>query len=142
MTSGRNALYGIAALFKSDAKVGDRLPYDRLIDERTILLRDGSLMQSIQLDGFAFETADTDEVNHRQVLRNAAFRAIGNSRFVVYHHIIRRRVRVGFESHFENPAAALIDARWQEPKFNPWSAMALNAKNGMYINRRYIPWMM
>ncbi|MGA7714254.1 MAG: hypothetical protein WCA81_20340, partial [Rhizomicrobium sp.] len=85
-----------------------------MIDERTILLRDGSLMQSIQLDGFAFETADTDEVNHRQVLRNAAFRAIGNSRFVVYHHIIRRRVRVGFESHFENPAAALIDARWQE----------------------------
>ena len=114
MTSGRKALYGIAKLFKSDAKVGDRLPYDRLIDDRTILLRDGSLMQSIQLDGFAFETADTDEVNHRQVLRNAAFRAIGNSRFVVYHHIIRRRVRVGFKSHFENPAAALIDARWQE----------------------------
>jgi len=34
MTSGRKALYGIAKLFKSDARVGDRLPYDRLIDDR------------------------------------------------------------------------------------------------------------
>jgi type IV secretion system protein VirB4 len=114
MTSDRKARQGLAKLFQSEAKAGDRLPYQRLIDDHTIVLRDGSLMQSIQIDGFAFETADTDEVNHRQILRNAAFRAIGNSRFVIYHHIIRRRVRVGFDTQFENPVAAAIDARWQE----------------------------
>lgn len=114
MTRGRSSSAGFAKWLKSEAKAGDRLPYDRLIGDETIQLRDGSLMQSIQLDGFAFETADTEEVNHRQVLRNAAFRAVGNSRFVVYHHIIRRRVRVGFDSSFDNPVADLIDARWQE----------------------------
>lgn len=114
MKARRPPSSGIAKWFGSEARVGDRLPYDRLIDERTILLRDGSLMQSIQLEGFAFETADTDDVNHRQVLRNAAFRAVGSSRFVVYHHIIRRRVSVGFESRFDNPIAGMIDARWQE----------------------------
>ncbi len=110
MTAGRR----IAEWFKSEARVGDRLPYDRLIGDQTVLLRDGSLMQSLQLEGFAFETADTDDLNHRQVLRNAAFRAIGNSRFVLYHHIIRRRVSVDCEAPFEQPVAQMIDARWQE----------------------------
>jgi type IV secretion system protein VirB4 len=104
----------ITKWFKSEARVGDRLPYDRLADDRTVLLRDGSLMQSIQLVGFAFETADTDDVNHRQVLRNAAFRAVGNARFVIYHHIIRRRVGVDGDALFEQPVARMIDARWQE----------------------------
>ncbi len=114
MPSGRKTSSGITKWFKSEARVGDRLPYDRLVDDHTILLRDGSLMQSILLEGFAFETADTSEVNHRQALRNAAFRAAGNSRFVIYHHIIRRRVNAGFDASFQNPVAALIDARWQE----------------------------
>ena len=114
MNLGRKNFSGFAWWFKSEAKVGDRLPYDRLINDRTVLLRDGSLMQSIHLEGFAFETADTDEVNHRQIVRNAAFRAIGNSRFVIYHHIIRRRVSVGLEAKFDNPVARLINRSWQD----------------------------
>jgi len=114
MNPGRPTSSGIANWFKSEARVGDRLPYDRLVDDHTILLRDGALMQSIQLEGFAFETADTEEVNHRQLLRNAAFRAVGNSRFIIYHHIIRRRVDVAFEARFKDPVAQMIDARWQE----------------------------
>ncbi|WP_443750206.1 VirB4 family type IV secretion/conjugal transfer ATPase [Asticcacaulis solisilvae] len=105
---------GFASWFKTEARVGDRLPYDHFLDDRTIVLRDGSLMQSIYLEGFAFETADTEEVNHRQIVRAAALRAIGSSRFVLYHHIIRRRVSVGLESSFEDPVCSLIQEKWQQ----------------------------
>jgi type IV secretion system protein VirB4 len=42
---------------------GDHLPYLAQIDEHTLLLRDGRLMQVIMLDGLLFETADTVERN-------------------------------------------------------------------------------
>ena len=105
---------GFAGWFRTEQRAGDRLPYDRLLDDRTIVLRDGSVMQSIYLEGFAFETADTDEVNHRQIIRAAALRAIGSSRFVLYHHIIRRRVGVGLSAAYDDPVCNLIQQTWQD----------------------------
>ena len=114
MADGPKTLKGFASWFATEKRVGERLPYDRLLDDRTIVLRDGSLMQSLYLEGFAFETADTEEVNHRQIIRAAALRAIGSSRFVLYHHIIRRRVSVGLQSTFDDPVCNLIQQRWQD----------------------------
>ncbi|ESQ87184.1 type VI secretion protein [Asticcacaulis sp. AC460] len=105
---------GFAGWFKNEQRVGERLPYDRLLDDRTIVLRDGSLMQSIYLEGFAFETADTEEVNHRQIVRAAALRAVGSSRFVLYHHIIRRRVSVTMPASYDDPVCGHIQQQWQD----------------------------
>jgi type IV secretion system protein VirB4 len=114
MADGPKTLSGFGSWFAKEQRVGDRLPYDRLLDDRTIVLRDGSLMQSLYLEGFAFETADTDEVNHRQIIRAAALRAVGSSRFVLYHHIVRRRVSVGLQSSFDDPVCNLIQRKWQD----------------------------
>lgn len=114
MADAPKPLTGFAGWFKKEQRVGERLPYDRLLDDRTIALRDGSLMQSIYLEGFAFETADTDEVNHRQIVRAAALRAVGSSRFVLYHHIIRRRVTVSMPATYDDPVCNLIQQQWQD----------------------------
>ncbi|MGA9657894.1 MAG: VirB4 family type IV secretion/conjugal transfer ATPase [Asticcacaulis sp.] len=114
MADGSKHFNGFARLAGREQRVGDRLPYDRLLDDRTIVLRDGSLMQSLYLEGFAFETADTDEVNHRQIIRAAALRAIGSSRFVLYHHIIRRRVSVALPATYDDPVCAQIQQNWQD----------------------------
>ncbi len=92
---------------------GDRLPYSRMQDERTVVLRDGSLMQCLHLEGFAFETAETVELNHRQAMRDAALKAVAGSRFVVHHHILRRRVTVALEADYTDPVCAEIDRRWR-----------------------------
>ena len=39
---------GAAAWSAKEARAGDRLPYARLVDEHTVLLRDGALMVSLQ----------------------------------------------------------------------------------------------
>ncbi len=96
-----------------EARAGKHLPYAALADERTIALRDGSLLQVIQLRGLAFETADSQDLNHALAGRDAALRAIAHSRFVIHHHVIRRRVSPSIEGRFEDPVCAEIDKRWR-----------------------------
>ncbi|OYX07144.1 MAG: type VI secretion protein [Sphingomonadales bacterium 32-68-7] len=105
---------GAAAWSAKEAHAGDRLPYARLVDEHTLLLRDGSLMCALQVPGLLFETEDTDALNAHAATREVMLRANLDARFVLYHHVIRRRVSVGLEATFDDPLAAHIDRRWRE----------------------------
>ena len=105
---------GAAAWSAKEARVGDRLPFARLVDENTLLLRDGSLLTSIQVPGLLFETEDTDALNAHAATREVMLRSTLDSRFVMYHHVIRRRVEVELDAEFEDPLARHIDARWKE----------------------------
>jgi type IV secretion system protein VirB4 len=104
---------GLAAWGRREQRAGDWLPYARLLDPRTVMLRNGALMQVLHLEGFAFETADTEDVDHRLALRDTLLRALAHSRLVVHHHVIRRRVEVRLEGRFEDPVCAAVDEHWQ-----------------------------
>lgn len=92
---------------------GRHLPYARHVDDHTIETRDGLLMQVIQLRGLLFETADTDDLNHRKRLRDATLQAIGSSRYAVYHHVIRREAEAGLEAEYPDAFAARLDEAWR-----------------------------
>ena len=91
---------GAAAWSTKEARAGDRLPYLRLIDESTMLLRDGSVMTAIQVPGLLFETEDSDALNAHAATREVVLRSTLDARFVLYHHVIRRRVSVELEAQF------------------------------------------
>jgi type IV secretion system protein VirB4 len=93
---------------------GAHLPYARHIDGVTLELHDGLLMQTLHLGGLLFETADSDELNYRAELRDAMLRAIGSSRFAIYHHVIRRRADVALEADYADAFSRKLDARWRE----------------------------
>jgi len=99
---------------KREALAGDRLPYRALVDDNVVLLRDGSLMLTLLVPGLPFETADSAELNAHAATREVLLRASLDARFVLYHHVIRRRVRAGLSGQFADPVAAHIDARWTE----------------------------
>jgi type IV secretion system protein VirB4 len=90
------------------------LPYSHHVDERTVATHDGRLMQFIRLRGLLFETADSDELNYRAELRDAMLRAIGTSRFAIYHHILRRRIDVELGGEFPDRFSADLDSRWKQ----------------------------
>jgi type IV secretion system protein VirB4 len=92
---------------------GKHLPYARHVDDRTIATRDGLLIQVIQVRGLLFETADTDEINYRKRLRDAALQAIGSSRYAVYHHIIRREAEVSLDANYRDGFTQRLDAAWR-----------------------------
>ncbi len=105
---------GAAAWSAKEAQAGERLPYARLVDENVLLLRDGSLIGALQVPGLLFETEDTDALNAHAQTREVMLRSNLDARFVLYHHVIRRRVSVELEASFDDPLSAHIDRRWRE----------------------------
>ncbi|APE27853.1 VirB4 family type IV secretion/conjugal transfer ATPase [Aurantiacibacter gangjinensis] len=105
---------GPASWSAKEAQAGDRLPYARLVDSDVLELRDGSLMAALQVPGLLFETEDTDALNAHAATREVMLRSNLDARFVLYHHVIRRRVSVELEARFDDPLSAHIDRRWQE----------------------------
>ena len=102
-----------AETFAREATAGSRLPYACHVDDHTLLLRDGTLMQTIRLGGLLFETADTEELNYRKALRDAMLRAIGSSRFAVYHHVVRRQVSPEVAGDFPDAFSQRLDEAWR-----------------------------
>src|SRR5215471_10389927 len=60
---------GPAQWTRREARAGDRLPFERHLDDATIRLRDGALMRTLQIGGLDFETADSDQLQHAQQVR-------------------------------------------------------------------------
>ena len=104
---------GPAAWGTKEAKAGDRLPYARHLDPTTLRLRDGAVMRMIQVPGLPFETEDDAALDHHLAVRETMLRSVLDARFVVYHHVVRRRVRVSLDDAPEEPFAALLHERWQ-----------------------------
>jgi len=113
---------------RKEALAGDRLPYLALVDENVVLLRDGSVMLSLMVPGLAFETADADELNAHAATRELLLRSTLDSRFVLYHHVIRRRVHVELEGRFDDPLSEHVDARWREKL----------ADGALYVNDQFV----
>jgi type IV secretion system protein VirB4 len=100
-------------VIEREQPIGRHLPYARHVDEQTIETRDGLLLQVIQLRGFLFETADTDEINYRKQLRDGMLQALGSSRYALYHHIIRRRAPAHLESEYDDDFSRELNTAWQ-----------------------------
>lgn len=100
-------------LFARERAAGWHLPYARHVNDNTIALRDGRLMQVIQLRGLLFETADTDELNYRKRLRDAMLQAIGSSHFALYHHVVRRPVAIDMAADFPDDFSRWLDSAWR-----------------------------
>lgn len=115
-------------VIEREAPAGGHLPYARHLDERTIETRDGLLMQTIRVGGLLFETADSEELNYRAELRDAMLRVIGNSRFAIYHHIVRRRADTAMTAEYPDAFSQRLDARWR----------ARLSRRQLYVNELFL----
>lgn len=107
---------------------GTNLPFAAQRDDHTIETRDGLLMQCIAMRGMMFETADSEELNYRKVLRDAMLQSVGSSRFALYHHIVRRRVDMELEASFPDSFSQSLDDKWR----------ARIGKRQLYVNELYL----
>ena len=111
-----------------EASAGARLPYARHVDAYTIETRDGLLLQFIKVAGFSFETVDSEEIGYRKALRDSALRAIADSRYALYHHIVRHEVAPELDGEFDDDFSRALDASWRD---------RLSGRK-LYVNSLYI----
>lgn len=100
--------------FAREKSAGVHLPYAGHVDDHSLLLRDGSLMQVVELGGLLFETADTDELNVRKRLRDSMLQAVASNRYALYHHVVRVRDAPLQASVFPDAFSQELDDRWQQ----------------------------
>ncbi len=105
---------GFKSLFIKERRVGDHLPHVGHADDRTLVLKDGMLMQTVLLDGLPFETADTDELNYRLIVRDTMLKSVNNSRIALYHHVVRRRASAALNASFRDSFSSWLDQRWKD----------------------------
>ncbi|MFM5950897.1 MAG: VirB4 family type IV secretion/conjugal transfer ATPase, partial [Novosphingobium sp.] len=122
------ALTNDPRVIEREQTAGKHLPFARHVDDVTIETRDGLLMQTMRLGGLLFETADTEEINYRAELRDAMLKAIGSSRFAIYHHVVRRKAESTLESRFPDEFSRHLDARWRDRL----------ASREMYVNELFL----
>ena len=97
-----------------DPSAGDRLPYAGHLDDHTVMTRGGDLIQMIQVDGVAFETADSETLNHMAAVRDVVMRGIANSSLMLYCHVIRRQVTAELSDAQPDGFVRDLDDAWQQ----------------------------
>ncbi|QND54379.1 VirB4 family type IV secretion/conjugal transfer ATPase (plasmid) [Phyllobacterium sp. 628] len=118
--------FGDAA--KRERSVANHIPYTRHVDDTVLRTKDGLLVSVLKLDGFCFETADMAQLNGKLEGRNTILRALGSSRYAVYGHMIRRRIKPGIDGKFESPFADELNRRY----------MAQLEQQRMFVNDMYV----
>lgn len=96
-----------------ETSVARNLPYARHLSARVLALDTGALMMSFRLDGASFETADTREINDRQIKLNSAWRNLASDRLAVWHHLVRRPADPPVTGAFRSAFARDLDAAWR-----------------------------
>lgn len=97
---------------RRERPVSAHVPYTRHIDDHIIRTRDGFALTIFKLEGYSFETSDISEVNAKLLGRNDVVRTLGNSRFALAAHIIRREVKPQIKSTFDNAFCRELDERY------------------------------
>ncbi|MFT4028179.1 MAG: VirB4 family type IV secretion/conjugal transfer ATPase, partial [Novosphingobium sp.] len=105
---------GPAAWTKREARAGDRLPYARHVDDTVLALRDGAALCVLRVAGLPFETEDAGQLDHMLAVRETMLRSVLDARFILYHHVVRRRVAISLPAEFPEPFSAALDAARQE----------------------------
>ena len=124
--SAASTIFG--AIAKREKRVASHVPYLRHVDERTICTADGVLMSIAKFTGFCFQTADQSQINARYAGRNTFVRALNDSRFACWSHIIRRETHAQIGGDFDNPFCAALDRTYMD---------GLHSQK-MYVNEHYL----
>jgi type IV secretion system protein VirB4 len=101
-------------LAAADPAAGDRLPYAWHVNDHTVATREGDLVQMVALEGYPFETADTDTLNQLASTRDTIFRGIASSQLILYCHVVRRRVVADLSLQQPEGVAREIDQKWRQ----------------------------
>lgn len=113
--SGRFISFGLGRrLAPKEARIGDRLPYARHVDDLTLQTHDGALIQILRLKGLAFETADDPDLTYRKQMREVLLRSAANPRISIYHHLIRRQIMPTAQPVESDPFSEALDEAWRE----------------------------
>jgi len=102
-------MFNIREYRRHNALLADYLPWAALIDKGIVLNKDGSLQRTASFRGPDLDSAVASELMAVAGRLNNAFRRLGSG-WAIFVEAQRHEVRHYPDSHFADPASALVDA--------------------------------
>jgi type IV secretion system protein VirB4 len=111
-----------------DSPVPNFIPYACHYDKKTILTKNGELLQTIKIVGFTFETLGGENISLRDTVREAVTKSINSPNFSLCFHTIRKKRSLDNNPKFKTFFSQQLHEKWV--KKNQW--------NDKYINELYV----
>ena len=106
----------------------DFIPYAIHFDKKTILTKNGELMQIIRVSGFSNTSVYAELIPLREAVRDAIRDNIKQTNFALWFSTIRRKKNISPDGEFADYLSAKINQTWEE----------LNNLQNDYVNELYI----
>lgn len=103
-----------ANISKREVSASQFIPYRYHWDKETIITKDNELLQIIRLSGFAFETADDEDVDMKKMVRNSLLKSLADGTFGMYFHTVRRKITAHAEGDMPPGFARFTDDSWRQ----------------------------
>ncbi len=104
------------------------IPYRCHWNSNTLMTKDDELVRIIKIRGFAFETADDEEVDMKKISRNNLFKSMSNGAFSMYFHTVRRKERGFPDGEMPDIFTKKVNKEW---KYR-------HSDNKSFINEHYL----
>lgn len=95
-----------------DVIESDFVPYACLLNEDTLVTKNGELVQTIKITGLGFDAQHQRDL--RGVIRNAIQQFIPDDTYAIWLHTLRRRQQLVAPTQFPDKFSANVDAGWSE----------------------------
>jgi type IV secretion system protein VirB4 len=104
---------------KKEKSFGDMLTYTYHYNDNTILTSNNEFISVIRVEGFPFETADSDSLEARKQMRNNLFKGLSSDDLSIWFHTIRKKQTAFPEGEFNNIFTNELNEQWkrkQDPR--------------------------
>ena len=99
---------------KKEIGVSRHLPFAYLDEEGIVRTKHGDYLIVLKIGGIAWDTQEDDELNDAQTIRAKLLGMCADSRFAIYHTIIRSRVAANLSVPQDIPLAKKLHTDYQE----------------------------
>ena len=109
-----------------DVIEGDFVPYATHWDPYTIVTKNGEVLQSIKITGFAHEqlSQEDDEDDLRSKIREAVLTCVDSTQYAVWIHTIRRKTNLQTPGAYKRDFAGYLNRFWNDR--NDWEHQFTN----------------
>lgn len=104
------------------------IPYEGHVSSKCIISKNKDLMMVIKVQGYAFETADDEDVDMKKTVRNTLFKSVAGDNYSLWFHTIRKKQSVDVPGEFEGTFCQFMDEEWEKKHSN-----AESFGNNLYI---------
>lgn len=103
----------VNAIANREVQTSNFIPYLCHYNASTIITKSMDMVSVIKVDGFAFETADDEDVDARKTMRNNLLKGISSTRYAVWMHTLRKKHSAFPEGSFDNRYCQMLNDQWR-----------------------------